>query len=411
MSALNRRVFVRAAGGTAAFVGMGGLAPGWTVLSDSAQEDERVLVVIQLSGGNDGLNTVIPANAPAYQKHRPTLAIRESEALRIDDHNLLHPSLSGMAELYEDGALKIVHGVGYETPNRSHFESMDIWHSCTRNVEQRRDGWLGRYVDALFEQESTRDMAAIHLGEKKQPLALSSLKHTVASITSLEEFRLKSRKLPEFQSVLEDLSSGPLRRTSSTETGGLLSFVQDSTATALSASRQIRRAEQAKSSVEYPEHPLGEKLSVIAKLIDSGLKSRVYYVELDGFDTHAKQAEAHAILLRQWSDALFAFQKDLDQMGHSDRVCTFTFSEFGRRVAENASGGTDHGAAAPVFVSGKNVNAGVLGDQPSLDELVDGDLKYAVDFRQIYASILEQWFQSSSIRILGNEWDALPIFS
>lgn len=409
MSGLNRRVFVKASGGAAAFAGFGCIAPCLASVASNELNNEHILVVIQLSGGNDGLNTVIPTSNEQYRSLRPTLSISESEALKLDDDNALHPSLTGIEELFSDGSFKIVHGVGYEKPNRSHFESMDIWHSCTRDVDTRKDGWLGRLVETFHQLDNELDMAAIHLGQKKQPLALQSLKHTVASVKSLEEFRLKSQRLPEFQSVMEELNARP---TPEAKPGseGLLSFVQDSTATALSASRQIRKAEKAKSNVRYPDHALGEKLSVIAKLIDSGLRSKVYYVELDGFDTHAKQADAHSVLLRQWGDSLKAFQSDLEQMGHSERVCTLTFSEFGRRVAENASGGTDHGAAAPVYLAGKAVGSGVLGKQPSLSDLQDGDLRYSVDFRQVYASILEQWFGCNSTEILGKQWEALPIF-
>ena len=408
---MSRRVFLNTTGGAAALAGVGGVTPCFGNLGKEATNKDNILVVIQLSGGNDGLNTVVPYRSAAYRSARPTLAVNETEILDLDGENGFHPSLSGMHELFENGDLRIVHGVGYEKPNRSHFESMDIWHSCTSELDEREDGWLGRYINALHDEVEELDMAAIHLGEKKQPLALRSTDHTVPSIRSLDEFKFRSGGSSEIQSLVETLSQPTEPSANGTAAGdGLLSFVQDSTMTALSASRQIKKAQDAKSSTKYPEHQLAEKLSVIAKLIDSGLGARIYYVELDGFDTHAKQADAHAVLLRQWSESVSAFQQDLEQMGHAQRICTMTFSEFGRRVAENASGGTDHGAAAPVYLSGKGVLGGVAGTQPSLEDLVDGDLKYSVDFRRVYASILENWFGCPSKPILGKDWEALPLF-
>jgi uncharacterized protein (DUF1501 family) len=322
--------------------------------------------------------------------------------LKIDDELGFHPELTGFAKLLDAGQLAIVQGVGYPNPNRSHFESMDIWHTCRRKTEQRLDGWLGRAIDQMQHNPSS-DAVALHLGQKKQPFALTSQHWRVPSVRSLEQFRLKGRSG----------EAGTIRKlveTDRPDSNDLLDFVQSSTATAVDVSQRfekIGKSYQAKA--EYPQNALGKKLETVAQLIDAGLSTRIYYVEVDGFDTHAQQAPAHEALLRELGGALSAFITDMVGQGQGDRVLAVCFSEFGRRVRENASEGTDHGTAGPMILAGPKVKAGLIGDYPSLTDLEQGDLKFHTDFRQVYAGILEQWLDCESSSILGGEYQAVEL--
>ena len=395
-----RRDFLKSSLGSSAVVSIGATAPQFLLragAADSKPDDETILVMVQLSGGNDGLNTVAPFSEPAYRKARPTLAVQAGDALKIDDSLGFHPAARGLADLLESNRLAIVQGVGYANPNRSHFESMDIWHTCRRKTAVRNDGWLGRFLDHT-QTQSAQNLPAIHLGHEKQPLALSSETIRVPSVTSLDRFRLKDGN--------EQLRKTVTQIGKTTTTGnGLLGFVESSTGSALSASQQIEAASGGyKTGITYPDSGLAQKLKTVAQLIDSGLKTRIYYVTLDGFDTHSRQAPAHAALLRELSGALDAFVRDVDEHGHGDRVLTMSFSEFGRRLQENASEGTDHGAAAPAFLAGNRVKSGLIGKHPSLHDLQDGDVKFHTDFRQVYATVLDQWLGVESAPILGEKF-------
>lgn len=369
-----------------AVLSFGGTVPSVLLRAATAPgRADRVLVVVQLSGGNDGLNTVVPFAEDAYRRARPTLAV--ADVLKIDDAVGFHPALRGFADLLEAGRLAVVQGVGYPEPNRSHFESMDIWHTCRRRGrEPRTEGWLGR---ALVPGD---DDPAIHLGGEPQPLALASATLRVPSIASLEEFKLHG---------VDGDEVAPM--TAEKRDGELLEFVRGSTASALASAKRVAEAARSyRPAVEYPDSALAQKLRTVAQLVDAGLQTRVYYVMLDGFDTHAKQADAHAALLRQLGDAVSAFVRDAGEHGHP--VLTMAFSEFGRRLEENASGGTDHGAAAPIFLAG-GVRAGLVGRHPSLADLDEGDVKHHTDFRRVYAAVLEKWLGVESAPILGGTYE------
>jgi uncharacterized protein (DUF1501 family) len=401
-----RRQFLASTLASSALVSLGGSVP--LVLRRAAAAEggqaDHVLVVVQLSGGNDGLNTIVPYRNEEYRKRRPTLAIAESGVLKINDDLGFHPSLRGAAALLEQGWLSILQGVGYSNPNRSHFESMDIWHTGQRKLDRRREGWLGRLLEAS-PSSAGRDVPAIHLGQEQQPLALSARNIRVPSVASLDRFRLQDISDAQVRERIRLLTSAERDDT----VGDLLGFVQSSAVAALDASARLEQATRhATSSVTYPNHPLSEKLRTVAQLISAGMKTRIYYVALDGFDTHAQQAAAHRALLGHWGDAMQSFYKDLQERGHAERVLMLSFSEFGRRVAENASEGTDHGAAAPVFLSGPAVKAGLIGEHPSVTDLDDGDLKHHTDFRQVYATVLEQWMQTPSQPILGDKYTPVP---
>lgn len=403
----NRRDFLKTSLGTSAVLSLGAAVPGFLRAAAAAGTDEKetVLVVVQLSGGNDGLNTVVPFADPAYRSSRPALAIPASDVLKISDSLGFHPSARGLADLLEDNSLTIVQGVGYDQPNRSHFESMDIWHTCQRKSETRITGWLGRYLDAAQADKSGVAMA-MHLGHEKQPFALTAEDVRVPSISSLEGFRLHDSGDKDVRSTISKLASSPRQ-----EGDSILGFLQSTTTVALEASQRVEQASRDyKTPVSYPDNELATKLKTVAQLIDSGLGTRVYYVTLDGFDTHSQQPAAHAVLLSQLGDGVSSFIKDINHHGHGDRVAVLAFSEFGRRVAENASEGTDHGAAAPIFLAGGKVRAGLIGDHPSLTDLEDGDLKFHTDYRQVYATVLESWLGWPSKPVLGDRFEPVDAF-
>ena len=398
-----RRRFLKTAACVSTVCAMDRFAPQFLLRAaeqaDRRNGDDRVLVVVQLNGGNDGLNTVVPFRNDDYYKNRPKLAIGADRVHKFHDDFGFHPSMSGVAELMKEGLLSIVQGVGYPDPNRSHFESMDIWHTCQRKEQRSQDGWLGRYLDRGKDRWGS-DSPAIHLGAEKQPYALVAQHVRTPSVASVEKFRLHTEKESAAAESIRKLANAERSETSS-----LLDFVSSSTQSALDASERIEAASKSyQPATEYPESGLAGKLRTVAQLLDAGFRTRVYYVELDNFDTHSQQPDAHAALLTEYSNAVNAFWTDIAKHGHGDRVVVMTFSEFGRRVRENASEGTDHGAAAPMFLLGKKVQSGIVGALPSLTDLDDGDLKHHTDFRQVFASVLEGWLGCESESILGGKY-------
>ncbi|MFM9064533.1 MAG: DUF1501 domain-containing protein, partial [Pirellula sp.] len=386
------------------------LAGELALQDDRSSMTDRILVVIQLSGGNDGLNTVVPYRDELYAKARPKLGIPTSQVIKLNDDLGLHPALRAIETQLSEDRFSIIQGVGYPSPNRSHFESMDIWHSCHPKKDRSQSGWLGRW---LTEQSSgaTSDSPAIHLGSEPLPLACQERGVQVPSLASLEQMRLKA-KLEAGQDKEMQQESGSKTQ----ESGSLLDFVSTSTVSALQVSQRLDTIlAQPDASGDFPKTGLGEKLRAVSRLILSGLKTRVYYVTLDGFDTHANQPDVHASLLKQWADALTAFLSRLEQTGQRERVLVMTFSEFGRRVSENASLGTDHGAAAPMFLAGPKLPKAIHGIQPDLSDLEDGDLRYKIDFRSVYASVLERWMWTDSRRALDGDYreqvEQLGLFS
>tara|TARA_Y100001934_G_scaffold282459_1_gene396284 strand:- start:425 stop:1618 length:1194 start_codon:yes stop_codon:yes gene_type:complete len=392
------------ASGTIMAVGSGtSMIPGY-LYANQQRPTENVLVVVQLSGGNDGLNTVIPYQQDEYHRSRPTLSFSYEQVLDLDGDLGFHPAMNGLHRLFEQQKLAVIQGVGYPNPNRSHFESMDIWHTCRRKNVIREEGWIGASVNTSLSREEN-DTPILHLGSEKQPFALTAKDPRSISIRSLDQFKLRANQ-KEITSVVQTSESEDSEN-------ALLGFLQSSTNAALKTSEQlIRSATQntkENDGVDYPQHRLAQKLQTVAKLIDSPIATRVYYVTLDGFDTHAQQTDAHQALLRQLSSGLAAFQQDLSQRNQEGRVATMVFSEFGRRLSENGSKGTDHGAAGPMFLLGNKVQGGVIGDHPSLTDLQQGDLKHQYDFRQVYTSTLNWMGWDTSI--LGSDYKPLPLFS
>jgi len=367
---------------------------------------DTILVVVELTGGNDGLNTVVPFKDADYAKLRPTLKLPTDQLKKVNDELGLHPSMAGFAELLEDKALCIVQGVGYPNPSQSHFRSMDIWQGGTLD-RQITEGWLGK---AMKKMKGTSQ--AFHLKQNNQssPLAFDGAPAKVPSIASLEEFQLQTvassgSDKKEQQKVIESSVAKKGDKTN------LLDFVSRTASTTYDASKrlaEIGKNYQPKST--YPNTPLAGRLKLAAQLIDADLGARVFYVSLDGFDTHATQAPEHANLWTQVSGAMTAFYKDMKARGHSERVLMMTFSEFGRRAKENGSRGTDHGSGAPLFLIGGKVKSGVVGKHPSLTDLEDGNLKFDTDFRQVYASILDKWLGVAHKEVLGGTFKATEVF-
>lgn len=416
MLTTTRRKFLSAVSASTAAVSSGlvsltPLAPRFLLESaayGAEQRGDTILVVVQLSGGNDGLNTIVPYADENYRASRTTLAIAKSQVLKIDDSVGFHPSLKGFARLLEAQQLAIVQGVGYPNPNRSHFESMDIWHTAHQKADKQQGGWIGRALDAQHKEwKKQSDTPALHLGDEAQPLALAARDVATPSVRSLERFKLETSGDAARRSMIQTTTQLPR-----TEASDLLKFVQTSAAAALEASRRIEEAARDyKTPVKYPTTPLATRLKSVAQLIDAGLATRIYYVAIDGWDTHAQQAAAHAALLEQLGDAVAAFTEDLVHHGHGERVVTLMFSEFGRRVKENASRGTDHGAAAPVLLAGAKVKSGLIGKHPSLTDLDDGDLKHHTDFRQVYAALLERWLGWPAAPIVGEMHRPLEVLA
>ncbi len=366
---------------------------------------DSILVVVQLTGGNDGLNTVVPFADEEYAKLRPTLRLPTGQIKKINDQVGLHPSLDGLAGLLQDQALCVVQGVGYPNPSQSHFRSMDIWQSASTG-EKLAEGWLGKALKQVPAVQS------FHLAgtNESAPLALSGAPVRVPSVTSLEDFQLRiagtSGSDKKEQRALIEAVAQPQQGQP-----GLLDFVQRTAVNTYASSRRLQEiGKNYQPKAPYPNTPLANHLKLAAQLIDAGLGARLFYVSLDGFDTHANQLNNHANLLRQLSDAMTAFYKDLAARGQQDRVLMMTFSEFGRRAKENGSRGTDHGSAAPMLLLGGKVKAGVVGEHPSLTQLEMGNLKHHTDFRQVYAAVLEQWLGVSSREVLGHDFQPVVIF-
>ena len=409
-----RRDFLRSTVGSSALLSLTPTVPLFlydtsvrAAQTDPRTRGENVLVIVQLSGGNDGLNTVVPYSDDAYHRNRSLLKIGRDAVLKIDDGLGLHPSMRGMADLLERGELAIVQGVGYPNPNRSHFESMDIWHTAQISPADsagRRTGWVGRYLDHAIESDG-RDIPALHLGGPRQPLALAGRNVRAASVHSLEAFRLDDGGDLRLRRTVKEAADQPRD-----DAPDLLRFLQRSTVAALECSDRVQEALKNYSTpVAYPGTALAQQLRTVAQLIDTGMSTRVYYLSLDGFDTHSQQAAAHAGLLTQFSQAVAAFFQDLHHHGQAQRIVLMTFSEFGRRVKENASAGTDHGVAGPIFLVGPAVAPGPIGPHPSLTDLIDGDLQHHTDFRRVYATLIEKWLGFDSRPVLGDSYDPLPL--
>jgi uncharacterized protein (DUF1501 family) len=388
-------------------------------------KDGTILVVLQMAGGNDGLSMVVPFADDAYHRARPKLALPADKILRLDSYAGLNPRLAGLKSLFDDGHLAVIQGVGYPNPNRSHFRSTEIWQTASDSDRNESEGWLGRYFDNCC--AGADPTVGVAIGAE-MPQAFTARTPTGVVFSRPEQFRFKSSKEPNGGSGSEDyfyrqLNQGTEAAIAAPD-GGSIGAIAGATNSDLSAIDFLQRtaldaqissdkilaiARKSKSSVPYPAGRLANSLSLIARMIGGGLTTRVYYASQGGFDTHAGQLNAHDRLMKELNDALSAFVADLKHQGNFERVLLLTFSEFGRRVQENANGGTDHGAAAPMFVLGGRVKPGLFGKYPSLTNLDNGDLRFHTDFRSVYGSVLDKWLGAPSATVLGREFPALSL--
>lgn len=418
-----RREFFRLAGGGVGLLAFSRFAPTFLVRSALAatpapERDRSILVIVQLAGGNDGLNTVIPFEDAHYYRLRPTLAIDKKDVLRLSGTAGLHPGCAELGALFQEGRLGIVQNVGYPNPNRSHFRSTEIWESASDSDRFVSTGWIGRFLDNTCSgapgipdggAAGAADPPAVHLvGEVPQ----SFLAGRAHSTFGLNPALLRRRGNKDNLKFLETLVNAPAGSGAADGAGpdghDNRSFLRQTMMDALVTEKRVQNVLSAyKPGVPYPGGNFAQSLRNVAGLIAAGLSTRVYFVSLGGFDTHHNQTATHTNLMRTLSQGLAAFQKDLDAHGLSDQVVTMTFSEFGRRPMENESKGTDHGTAAPLFVMGSKIKGGLHGTPPSLDLKRNQDLAFSTDFRQVYATVLDRWFNCPTGAILGKTYQPL----
>jgi uncharacterized protein (DUF1501 family) len=408
-----RRELLRLGLGPAALWACAGSVPEFLARSARAAgkagaPQGRVLVVLELTGGNDGLNTIVPYRDDAYRKHRRRIAVPAGPVLKIDDRIGFHPALRGLARQLEAGQVAVVQSVGYPNPSRSHFRSLAAWQTARPGAGPEAPGWLHRAL-ARRRPPAGGDPPALHVGDPELPQALAGRELDVPCLPDREQLRPRlglpaGRGAREQQAALEAVN-----REARAAAGPELQFVRRCALAAFARGARLEEVLRAGPAGKYPEYGLAERLQLIAQLIQAGLTTPLYYARLGGFDTHVNQVGTHPALLQEVGESLAAFLDELKRVGESGRVLVLVYSEFGRRLAENASGGTDHGTAAPVFLLGPAVRPGPHGPHPDLHDLQDGDPRHAIDFRQVYATVLEGWLQCPSAAALGGEFRRLPL--
>jgi uncharacterized protein (DUF1501 family) len=362
----------------------------------------KVLVVLQLSGGNDGLNTVIPIGNDIYYKARPQIGILKEKVLRLTDDVGLHPELSTFKTLYDEGNLGILNNVGYPEPDRSHFRSMDIWQSASSSKEVLQTGWIGRYLDEMC-KDCKMPTQALELDDTLS-LALRGAIQKAIAVNNPQQLYDNSK-----DKLLTSLSASHIQSTHDLEHENPVDYLYKTMAsTQNSADYILRESKAGYSNTVYPKTQLAKSLKTISSLILSDINTQIYYVSIGSFDTHVNQANKQSQLFKQMDEAIAAFTKDLKDNNRFEDVLLFTFSEFGRRVNENASNGTDHGTANNMFfVGGGLKEKGLLNAFPNLADLDNGDLKYQVDFKSVYATLLKNWLDADDEKILGKRMEHL----
>jgi uncharacterized protein (DUF1501 family) len=446
---LTRRQFLVRSLKTSSLVALSTTVPGFlaNAARAAAPGKDHILVVLEMNGGNDGLNTVIPFGDDLYHKSRPTLAFKKEAVIPIDDYHGLHMGLQALSGLMNQGQLAIVQGVGYPNPDRSHFESMDIWHMGDPK-RKIGTGWLGRAMNGIKIPEG--EIPGMYVGTEKLPLALEGSQFGTPAIDPKRPYELRlegGQTISVQQPTLPDApqlpDAGPIKPrddkpsphrearmklinelTESTPAsqGDLLQFVRRSSLQTYTAVESLRKlmAEQPRpdqneeqlarfQGVQGGQGNLSRQLGLVAKMIQAGFGTRIFYVSIDGFDTHSDQAKDHQRLMEQTGFAIAEFFKQLKQAGDDKRVLLMTFSEFGRRVKENGSKGTDHGAGSCLFLAGPQAKAGLVGKHPNLADLDQGDLKHHTDFRRVYATLLDKWLECDSAKVLGAKFDHVGV--
>jgi uncharacterized protein (DUF1501 family) len=382
-----------------AMISMAPLVPEFlnrTAEAAVADKDGRILVVVQLDGGNDGINTVVPYQDAEYARCRKQLRIATDRVCKLSGGVGLHPSMKRMAEMVEDGRLAVVQGVGYPNQDRSHFSSMAVWQ--TGVLDREGYGWLGKTLDRGTRAGAGAGPGAVYVGDRSLPRALQGRRTVTTSFADASDLALT---LPAVAPADGGRPQGE----------DLAAFVGRTVTNAYATAAELSAAAERgrDGSASYPANALGKQMELVSRSIKAGASARVYYVIQPGYDTHAVQLPAQAELLGELSRSVRAFLDDLASSKLADRVVLLAFSEFGRRPAENDSLGTDHGTAGPVFVAGRGVKSGLVGATPKLGELVDGDLKWSIDFRQVYASLIDGWLGVDSKAVLGERFESLPI--
>jgi uncharacterized protein (DUF1501 family) len=394
---LSRRTFLK----SSTLLALAPSVPGFLALTARAsrpQPDGRVLVVIQLDGGNDGVNTIVPFGDEGYARNRRQLRLPTERLIRINDQVAFHPALRGAARLLETQRLAIIQGVGYPNPNRSHFTSMKIWQTARLAPDNYHGpGWLGGALDG-GRRPADRAPDSVFVGVDSTPRALQGRQSVATALAHLSDFALLGeidprRAIPEKEPRAE-----------------LEAFVRRTMLDGYTTASRLREAASVSDNASYPSTGLASQLRLVARLIKAGFGTQVFYTNQPGYDTHYTQLPFHADLLSALGGALHAFLEDLRSARLEDRVAVLVFSEFGRRAAENGSYGTDHGTAGPVFIAGARVQAGLVGATPSMTDLVSGDLRVGIDFRRIYRTLLEDWLGLGAQQVLGAPFERLPLF-
>ncbi|MGD8501911.1 MAG: DUF1501 domain-containing protein [Phycisphaerales bacterium] len=409
-----RRDFLKATLGASALLSFTSGAPHFLVhaaMTAGPRRDDRdtVLVVVQLSGGNDGLNTVVPYGGDEYARNRPTLALPTKDLHKIDSYIGFHPRMGAFMRLYKEGHLSIVQGVGYPSSDRDHDGAMRIWHTARPDQPNCQTGWLGRAADNAW-RANRMNAPAVFVGPITQPFALNAENVIVPSIQSPSDLTTRGANGQSQWKHAAGLACND-------QDNALLRFLQRCTLNAHANSRRIEAvAKTAANAAEYPPFEPAGSLRTVAQLIRADVGIRIFFIELGGggiggFDNHANQLGNHCALLHQFSESLAAFIYDLKRDKLLDRVLLMTFSEFGRTLKENGRRGTGHGAAAPIFLAGGKLKGGLIGSHPSLTDLDNGALKFHTDFRRVYATMLDKWLGFESRPVLGKQFEPLDILN
>ncbi|SFF52886.1 DUF1501 domain-containing protein [Thermoflexibacter ruber] len=371
----------------------------WELRANSLRQNDKILVIIQLSGGNDGLNTIVPYYNDVYYQSRPSIAISKEKVLKTNDELGFNPAMQKFRELYDEGWVSVINSVGYPNPDRSHFRSMDIWQTGSASDEYLRSGWLGRYLDSTC------------LADVCQPFEAIEIDDTLS--LALKGERVKGLALQNPQKLYQSTQNPifeRLKKANPTEDAheNVAYLYKTIAETASSAEYIYNKSKVQKITTDYPQGRLSKHIKTIAELIISGVQTSVYYVSLSGFDTHIRQNFQQDRLLEEYAGAVHAFVQDMKKHNKMNQVMIMTFSEFGRRVAQNGSNGTDHGTANNLFIINGNLKkAGFYNPAPDLTDLDEGDLKYQIDFRNIYATLIQKWLQADSKAILGKDFQMI----
>lgn len=364
----------------------------------------RTLIIVQLAGGNDGLNTVIPYADGLYRDMRPVIGVPDSQVLPLSDKVALHSDLAGLKQLYDQGKVAVMQTVGYDNPSLSHFQAMDIWETADPEL-QRRDGWLSTLVEGKVDANG-HPIGSLSLGPQLAP-ALCCSPTPPPTINNLAGYKLLPD--PQFPKTAATREDALVRLYQSYQAPAPYAALLEATAdeARLSSATMQQLGAGYQPAIAYPQTPVAQGLKLFAATLKAGVGLRLGYVVLGGFDTHSAQLNQQPRLLRQLGDALNAFYRDLEAQGLDKDVLTMTWSEFGRRVQQNASNGTDHGTAAPLFLVGSGVKGGLYGDPPDLGNLDNGNLRHSIDFRSVYATVIERWLQADSKSVLGGTYPTL----